>query len=384
MDELVASSTGFLSYLRTTWVWPGIAEVGRFIGTHLISGMVPAFLIAGAIAVFLDKARITRLMGAKANPLISFPVAAFSGGLLTVCSCGVIPIFTGIMTRGAGSGPAFTFLFAAPAINLIALTYTLSLMGLEFALGRVVFVMVCAVFIGLGIRLLFADPPEVPADMISYADDDNPRTDFQMAVFFGMLVFLMLTSTGYFDIWIQGKTLSAFEGGLTGLQGTPLQRLLPKLFMLLFEAGIIFIMLKQWFRPDEAKQWLAKAWSLFVMIFPKVLLGIFLSGLLAAAFPLSRFMVYFDDNSVRANLLVSIIGAMSYFGTIVGVNVVATMTHFGMHSGPAMAFLLSGPSVSLPEILALLPIIGRRKAVVYFFLVAVSTTISGLLFGMLF
>ncbi|MBI3039956.1 permease [bacterium] len=117
------------------------------------------------------------------------------------------------------------------------------------------------------------------------------------------------------------------------------------------------------------------------MIFPKVLLGIFLSGLLAAFFPLARYMKLFDENTFQANLIVSFFGAMMYFGTIVGVNVVATMTHFGMHLGPAMSFLLSGPSVSLPEILALIPIIGRKKAVVYFAFVIIATSLSGMIFG---
>ena len=118
------------------WLWPGFSEAGKFIGEHLISGMIPAFFIAGAIAIFIDKDKITKYMGTKANPLISYPVAALSGGILTVCSCGVIPIFTSIMQQGAGVGPAFTFLMSAPAVNLIALSYTGTLLGRQFFIGR--------------------------------------------------------------------------------------------------------------------------------------------------------------------------------------------------------------------------------------------------------
>ena len=119
----------FLISCHLGWMWPGFAEAGKFIGEHLLSGMIPAFFIAGAIAIFIDKDRITKYMGAKANPFVSYPVAALSGGILTVCSCGVIPIFTSIMQQGAGVGPAFTYLMSAPAVNLIALSYTGTLLG---------------------------------------------------------------------------------------------------------------------------------------------------------------------------------------------------------------------------------------------------------------
>ncbi|MBF0548106.1 MAG: permease [Candidatus Riflebacteria bacterium] len=361
-----------ITYLRNSWIWPGISEVGQFIGTHLISGMLPAFLIAGGIAVFLDKQRITRLMGAKASPFVSFPVAAFSGALLTVCSCGVVPIFSGILTRGAGIGPAFTFLFSAPAINLIALTYTFSLLGWKVAFGRVVSVLFCALVIGISMRYIFRHQEEaidVPVVMI---EDDSDRTDLQTFVFFALMVLVMLTSTGFFD----SITDKLFQNALS--------RPFPKLILLLFESLIVISVLKKWFHPEEVRQWLEKSWSLFNMIFPKVLFGIFVSGLLAAVFPMSRFMSWFDNNTIVANLLISTIGAISYFGTIVGVNVTSTMIHFGMNMGPAMAFLLSGPSVSLPEIFALIPIMGRDKAIIYLLIVILTTSISGLVFGMFY
>ncbi|MBI3039955.1 permease [bacterium] len=202
MDQL-ESSSNFLVYLKTTWVWPGVVEVGQFLGTHLISGMIPAFLIAGAIAVLIDKERITRYFGPKASPLISFPVAALSGAILTVCSCGVIPIFTGILTRGAGVGPAFTFLFSAPAINLIAVTYTFTYMGTKVAIGRIMAVILCAIGLGIVMKTFFPDKSEITNCQVMAAEEDSERTDLQTGSFFFLLLFFMLTSTGFFDPIIQ-------------------------------------------------------------------------------------------------------------------------------------------------------------------------------------
>jgi len=374
----------FFAGLKDSWIWPGIKEVGEFIGTHLISGMIPAFLIAGAIAVFLDKERITRLMGPKANPWLAYFTASFSGAILTVCSCGVIPIFTGILQRGAGIGPAFTFLFSSPAINLIALTYTQTFMGGKVALGRVISVIIGSIVIGLCMRFCFKGEEEESTPQASFMSmDDVQRTNLQIFLFFAMLIFIMLTSTGVFDRYTETLFVGLTFPFLSPIQAATVKKLIPKIAFLFLEALVLLIMLKKWFHRDEAIQWLKKSWSLFVMIFPKVLLGIFISGILAALLPLVSLIQTFTQNSLEANFIASLVGSMMYFGTIVGVNIVATLNHLGMHLGPCMTLLLSGPAVSLPSILALIPIVGRKKATVYLIFVIMTTTFSGIIFGWL-
>jgi len=374
----------WLAWLKVTWIWPGLEEVGRFLGTHLISGMIPAFFIAGAIAVFLDKQRITRLMGPDAPAWISYPIASFSGAILTVCSCGVIPIFTGILQQGAGIGPAFTFLFSSPAINLIALMYTTTYMGPGFMAARGIAVIIVSMVVGILMKLVFRDPPPQPVVTAQFVEEDNSRTDFQTFVFFALLLLVMLTSTGIFDRFLRPDPVAIHSPMLTSSMIRGLDFLLAKLLLIFFEVSIMALALWRWFHPDEIRQWLKKSWSLFVMIFPKVLLGIFISGLIAALIPLTRYMSVFADNSLKANLLAAVIGSMMYFGTIVGVNIVATLVHFGMDTGPALTLILSGPAVSLPSILALQAIVGKKKAWVFLFFVIILTAFSGMLYGLLY
>ena len=146
---------------------------------------------------------------------------------------------------------------------------------------------------------------------------------------------------------------------------------------------LLMLLLWGWFSKDEVILWLKKTWGLFVLIFPKVLFGIFLSGILTTVFPLSKFLALgsFEQNSFQGNFLASILGSLMYFGTIVGVNIVATLTHCGMHHGPALALLLSAPAVSLPSILALFPIIGKKWATVFLGLVIICSALSGWIFG---
>ncbi|MDN5280574.1 MAG: uncharacterized protein PWR01_4539 [Clostridiales bacterium] len=373
IQSMVNALIALFDPLKDTWVWPGFVEAGKFLGTHLISGMLPAFFIAGAIAIFLDKQRITKLMGAKANPLIAYPVAALSGGLLTVCSCGVIPIFTGIMQQGAGIGPAFTFLMASPAVNLIALTYTYTLLGTKYMLWRAALVFFSSIFIGLGMRAL-CDQPEPPEESTMIVVEEEPEaTDTQLVIFFALLILTMITSTGVLD-----PVLQRFSGEYFSTL------LIPRLLIILFEVAIIALISYKWFHKYEIILWMKKSKDLFFMIFPKVLGGIFICGIIAVALPLTSFISYFDTNNVQGNLLASVLGSIMYFGTIVGVTIVATLKGLGMNDGPAMTLLLSAPAVSLPSILALIPIAGAKRSAVFLILVIIFSALSGLIFGMTF
>ncbi|NLI77620.1 MAG: hypothetical protein GX442_14430 [Candidatus Riflebacteria bacterium] len=374
--------------LKGTVIWPGLVEVGQFLGTHLISGMIPAFFIAGAINIFLDKQNITRLMGSKANPLVAYPVAALTGGILTVCSCGVIPIFSSVLSQGAGIGPAFTFLLAAPAVNLISLTYTWSLIGIRFTLWRGLLVVLAAMAVGLAMKRLFGDPPPtaagLPGPLVMVEEDERPLAP--TALLFALLLLIMITSTGLFDSYLRPEGLAAHSPYFTGGDIRAIDFLMAKGLLLLTQVLILAGVLWKWFSLAETRLWLNKSVDLFVTIFPKVLLGLFLSGILAAGIQLSdpRLMAVFDTNSLQGNFLAAFIGSLMYFGTIVGVNIVATLMRYGMHAGPAMALTLAGPAVSLPSLLAIVPVVGRHKAMAFFALVVIIAALCGLLFGTFF
>lgn len=379
----------WLQPLKGTLIWPGLVEVGQFLGTHLISGMVPAFFIAGAIHIFLDKQNITRLMGAKANPLVAYPVAAITGGILTVCSCGVIPIFSSIMSQGAGTGPAFTFLLASPAVNLISLTYTWSLIGIGFTIGRSLLVVLASIAVGLAMKKLFGDPPPPttgsPATLVM-VDEEEGRSLAPTVLLFALLVLIMITSTGVFDAYLRPEGFAAHSPYFSGGDIRAIDFLMAKGLLILTQVVLLAGVLWKWFSLAETRLWLAKSVDLFVTIFPKVLIGLFVSGILAAGIQLSdpRLMAVFDTNALPGNFLAAFIGSLMYFGTIVGVNIVATLMRYGMHAGPAMALTLAGPAVSLPSLLAIIPVVGRVKALAFFALVVIITALCGLLFGTFF
>lgn len=373
LNNIVDKFHNLLNSCYLGWTWSGFAGCGDFIGTHLISGMLPAFLIAGAIAIFLDKERITRLMGANANPLISYPVAALSGGILTVCSCGVIPIFTSIMQQGAGVGPAFTFLMSAPAVNLIALSYTWTLLGGKFLIGRAIAVLLSAMAIGLCMKLCFPDQEYKPIQSkYTIVEEETNYTDGQLFIFFFLLVLLMLSTTGLLDDYTVMAT--SFIGINNGFYS--------RIATVILEIILIAFWSRKIFDKFEIQLWLKKAYTLFIMIFPKVLGGIFVCSIIGKEVPLTKFLGFFENNTIQGNLVSSVLGALMYFGTIVGVTIVTTLKDYGMHAGPALTLLLSGPAVSLPSILALVPIVGKKKAFTFLGFVVLFSAISGFIFGM--
>ena len=362
----------FLTNCHLGWLWPGFSDVGKFLAEHLISGMIPAFFIAGAIAIFMDKNRITKLMGAEANPLISYPVAALSGGILTVCSCGVIPIFTSIMQQGAGIGPAFTFLMSAPAVNLIALSYTGSLLGREFFIGRIIAVFASAMGIGLFMKLFYPDKIYEPIkSKYVMVEEEKTYTDKELFFFFVLLVSVMLTTTGLLDSYtvLATKYINITSGFYS------------RIFTVAME--ILLIALWSWkiFDKYDIQLWLKKSYQLFIMIFPKVLAGIFVCGIIAKYVSFTHYLKFFEENTLLSNFVSSLLGALMYFGTIVGVTIVATLKDMGMNVGPALTLLLAGPAVSLPSILALFPIVGKKKAFTFLALVMIFSAICGYIFG---
>ncbi|MBU1106003.1 MAG: permease [Candidatus Riflebacteria bacterium] len=350
-----------------------------FLSTHLISAMVPAFFLAAAISTFFSKETIIMAIGKKSNPLTSYPLAAFAGAILTVCSCGVLPIFMSLLQSGAGLGPAITFLYASPAINLISIIYTWKIIP-SMLVARIFAVAICAIAIGLLMQKIFANmPDEFESEELKIKP--SKRKAWQEGAFFVLLVLIMLTSTDLFS----GFTDHLIPGSWFASRGEDVAiktaHLAGKLLAILVEIIFVVVALRLWFTWDDTRKWLKRTGRQARSIMPMVVLGIFFSGFLGGTSALVSSFSVFSDNTIFSNLAASFIGAMLYFGSIVGVNVVDLFMRWGMHHGPAMALLLAGPSISLPSVLALAPIMGKYKTAVFLGLVVIFTTIVGLLFG---
>ena len=357
----------------------GATSLIDFLATHLVSAMVPAFFLASAISTFFSKETIILTIGKKANPMLSYPIAAFAGAILTVCSCGVLPIFMSLLQSGAGIGPAITFLYASPAINLISIIYTWKIIP-AMLWARIFAVAFCGIFIGLIMQKLFANIED------EFVHEDpvikkSKRKPWQEGLFFMVLVLVMLTSTDLF----QGITSKVIPADWFAARGPELSvktaEFAGKMLFLMIEViGVIFI-LWRWFTWDETRKWLKRTGRQAKQILPMVVLGIFFSGFLGGTSSIVSRLEMVGDNSITSNLISSMIGAMLYFGSIVGVNVVDLFMRWGMHIGPALALLLAGPSISLPSVMALTPIMGKKRTFAFLFLVVIFSATMGILFG---
>ncbi|MBI3038973.1 permease [bacterium] len=359
----------------------GVKELSNFLFQHLISAMIPAFFLAAAISTFFSKDTIVKTLGKRTNPFLSYPLAAVAGAILTICSCGILPIFMSLIQSGAGIGPAVAFLYASPAINLISVIYTWKMLPISMLWARIISVFISAIALGFIMDKLFYRFEEKPEEEAVLRK--GVRSSTQEWLFFGLLVLVMLTSTEALAFVTNRLVPVQFFGSFISdsEQAASLSKLLGKTALLFFEIVVIVLMLKSWFSWDETRKWLKRTGRQACEIMPMVFLGVFFSGFLGGAPSLVDYLGLMKENSISSNLISSLIGAMLYFGSIVGVNVVQLFMTWGMHKGPALSLLLSGPVVSLPSILALISIIEKKKTLSYVTLVIIFSALCGLIFG---
>jgi hypothetical protein len=357
----------------------GATTLLDFLSKHLVSAMIPAFFLAAAISTFFSKETIILTIGKKANPFVSYPIAAFAGAILTVCSCGVLPIFMSLLQSGAGLGPAITFLYASPAINLISLIYTWKILP-SMLVARIVAVAFCGIIIGFIMQKLFAhtseefehEEPEVKP---------SKRKAWQEGLFFIILVFIMLTSTDLFQS-VTSQLVSPEHFADRGAEmAAKTAEFAGKMLAIGIEVILVLVILWRWFTWNETRKWLKRTYRQARRILPMVVLGIFFSGFLGGTSSIVSNLELVGDNSIFSNLVSSLIGSILYFGSIVGVNVVDLFMRWGMHPGPGLALLLAGPSISLPSIMALTPIMGKKRTFVFLVLVSLFSASMGLIFG---
>jgi len=326
-----------------------------YLSFHVLTCLIPALFIAGAIAVFISQAAVLKYFGPKANKFLAYGIASVSGIILAVCSCTVLPLFGGIYLNGAGIGPATTFLYSGPAINILAIVYSARLLGYDIGLARVIGAVFFSVFIGLMMAVIFRkeERQKNAAAFEMLLADPETKPLWKQIIFFAVLVGILVFAAS--KQWLATGIL------LAGL-------------------GII---LWRWFTTSELKQWMLETWRFFRLIIPWLLVGVFVAGILKVVIPESVVTQYVGGNTLQGNFIASFFGMLMYFATLTEVPIIRAFMDLGMGKGPVLSLLLAGPALSLPSILVLRGIMGWKKTLTYVGLVVVMATITGYTFGLI-
>ncbi len=394
---------------------------------HVLLCLVPAFFIAGAIAVFVRKESVMRYLGGSAPRFMAYATASISGTVLAVCSCTVLPLFTGIYRMGAGLGPAVAFLYSGPAINVLAILLTARVLGWRLGLARAVGAILFSVAVGLLMAFFFRREEEerIARQAASPAAEHPARPLWKTASFFLVMIAILVMAnwarsgdvravflccpTGLRTLEVQGTLVTRDNEKIVVMTPNGHRRTIPRKTLrefhevsnpwnLLYQAkwGVVVgllvllgVLTARWFSPDERREWISASWDMAKLILPLLLFGVLAAGFFLGRpgregiIPSAWVSAFVGGNSIRSNLAASVLGAFMYFATLTEVPILRGLLDNGMGSGPALALLLAGPALSLPNMLVIRSVLGTRKTVTYVFLVIVMATLSGLLFGML-
>lgn len=385
---------------------------------HMALCVVPALFIAGAIGVFVSQASVMRYLGAGAKRWVAYGVASVSGSVLAVCSCTVLPLFAGIYKRGAGLGPAAAFLYAGPAINVLAIILSARILGLELGVARVVGAVGFSILLGLLMHLFFRKE-EAQRTEAALAEPEAPegRPLHQTLSFFGAMIAVLIfanwapskNAVGWWEAIFQAKwyltsafgllfalvlvrwyglalwKLALLGGGVLALALTRPE--VPDLAFSLSTLGLGFIASRS---QGEVGEWFDQTWGFAKQIVPLLLGGVFVAGICLGRpgqeglIPNAWIAHLVGGNSLAANFISALSGAFMYFATLTEIPILQGLMGSGMGKGPALALLLAGPALSLPSMLVLNSILGPRKTAVFVALVVILATLTGWLFGLLF
>jgi len=400
---------------------------------HVILCLLPAFFIAGVISVFVSQASVLKYFGAQAKKWVAYTVASVSGTILAVCSCTILPLFSSIHKRGAGLGPAIAFLYSGPAINILAIILTARILGLELGVARTIGAVAFSIIIGVTMSLIYRKEEKAKREeQMNIIPLPEKRPMWQTSLHFFTLVFILVFAnwgkpaegdsssiwyyiwyykwwiTGFFSIilcyslikilkikwhWVLGAfivTLASVILSNNFIESNKLKPLVPML------VGIISLSIITIFDKvdGENKTWTLATWDFAKQILPLLGIGVVIAGFLlgsthdgkaiAGIIPDEWVSALVGGNSLFSNFFASVVGAFMYFATLTEVPILQGLIASGMGKGPALALLLAGPSLSLPNMLVIRGIIGTQKTVVYVSLVIVMATITGLIFGSIF
>jgi uncharacterized membrane protein YraQ (UPF0718 family) len=399
-------------------VMEGLELAKWYAQEHVILCLLPAFFIAGAIAVFVSQGAVMKYLGAEAPKALAYGVASVSGTILAVCSCTVLPLFAGIYRMGAGLGPAISFLYSGPAINALAIILTATVLGPSLGIARAVGAVLFSVVIGLAMQFIFRHKAvEQKRKQVMLPSDEPARPLWQNAIYFAMLVGILVfanwgaprTQTGFWWLLYANKwaitavfatgvafTLVAWFGvrwwKVVSIAGvTVLTALLfPANPTVPFLVGLLGLTVLTSTSDDEMGDWFDQSWGFAKQILPLLLWGVLISGFLLGRpgheglIPSTWVAAAVGGNSFLANFLASLVGAFMYFATLTEVPILQGLIGSGMGQGPALALLLAGPALSLPSMLVIRSVIGTQKTAVYVVLVVAAATVSGMLYGTFF
>jgi uncharacterized membrane protein YraQ (UPF0718 family) len=396
-------------------VYEAFALAKWYAREHVVLCLVPAFFIAGAIASFLSKGSVLRYLGPKAKKVLAYGVASVSGSILAVCSCTVLPLFAGIYKRGAGLGPATTFLYSGPAINVLAIVLTAKVLGAEIGLARAVGAVSFSIVIGLAMHAIFRreemERAEAAAEL---PEDEATKPLWQTAAYLVTMVALLLfanwgrpgAGSGILEAiysakwWLTGTagvTLAALTVALFGmgvwdalLAGVPVV-VAALLFkgnpLIAFAVGVATFSIVLSKSGEEGGEWLSSTWGFAKQIMPLLLIGVLIAGALLGrpghqGLVPSRWIAgMVGGNSIQANLFASVAGAFMYFATLTEVPILQGLLGAGMGKGPALALLLAGPALSLPSMLVIRSVMGTKRTVVFVGLICAMAALTGKIFG---
>lgn len=399
---------------------------------HVVLCLLPAFFIAGVISVFVSQGSVLKYFGANAKKWLSYTVAAISGGILAVCSCTILPLFTSIYKRGAGLGPAIAFLYSGPAISVLSIILTARILGFEMGMARIIGAVLFSVVIGLAMSFIFRKEEKAKKEQqMNIVPPPEKRPMWQTSFHFFTLVLILVFAnwgapaasdtglwsyifaykwyiTGVFALlmcwslirilklratWVvlgaAATLLSAFLAGAFIANA----KLVPLVPMIVGITALSVILLFDK-RDDENREWALSSWGFAKQILPLLAIGVVTAGFLlgsthdntsiAGVIPNSWIEWAVGGNSLLSNFFASFTGAFMYFATLTEVPIIQGLLASGMGKGPALALLLAGPSLSLPNMLVIRGVMGTKKTAVYVALVIVMATISGFVFGNLF
>jgi uncharacterized protein len=336
--------------------WYGLLE---YLSAHVLTCLIPAFFIAGAIAVFISKGAILKYFGPKAKKWLSYGVASVSGAILAVCSCTVLPLFAGIRKRGAGLGPAIAFLYSGPAINILAVVYTARLLGYDLGVARAIGAILFSIVIGLIMSAIWLKEERRKLEGGQELFKAYDQGTYQKPKYISIIFFISLLA-----ILIFGAAKMWIYAGIA-------------------LAALIAILIIG-YRKAELKDWMKETGKLVWQIFPILLAGVFIAGVIKYFLPQSVVEAWVGGNSIRANFVASVFGALMYFSTLTEVPIIKALMELGMGKGPALTLLLAGPSLSLPNMIVIGRIMGVKKTLAYAALVIVMATFTGMAFGYFF
>ncbi|MBW6478011.1 MAG: permease [Bacteroidales bacterium] len=400
---------------------------------HVVLCLLPAFFIAGVISVFVSQGSVLRYFGANAKKWLAYSVAAVSGTILAVCSCTILPLFSSIHKRGAGLGPAIAFLYSGPAINILAIILTARILGFEMGVARIIGAVVFSVVIGMVMSLIYRKEEKAKREeQMNIPLQPEKRPMWQTSFHFFTLVLILVfanwgspasddTSSAWYYIWAykwyitgffslflmysliyilkikwQWVVLAGVVVGLSAFLATTFiadPKLSPIVPMLVGVVALSVITLYDK-RDEENREWTLSTWGFTKQIMPLLAVGVVTAGFLLGSthdggsipgiIPNEWISWLVGGNSVFSNLFASVVGAFMYFATLTEVPILQGLIASGMGKGPALALLLAGPSLSLPNMLVIRGVLGTQKTLVYVILVVVMATISGMIYGSFF